>query len=116
MDFIVGFSLTARRHDSIFVIVETMTKSSHFIPMHMMYQEPDIARYFISDIVILHGMPKWIIFDRGSMFTGCFWTSFQVALGTELNFSTTYHPDTYGNIERMNQLLEDMFCMYVMNQ
>jgi hypothetical protein len=92
MDFIVGLPLTARRHDSIFVVVDTLTKSAHFIPVHTTYQAPDIARVFISEIVRLHGMPKRIISDRGSVFTGQFWMSFQEALGTQLNFSTAYHP------------------------
>jgi hypothetical protein len=56
MDFIVGFPLTARRHDSIFVVVDTLTKSAHFIPVRTTYQAPDIARVFISEIVRLHGM------------------------------------------------------------
>jgi hypothetical protein len=70
MDFIVGLSLTARRHDSIFVVVDTLMKSAHFIPVRMTYQVPDIARFFISEIVRLHGVPKRIISDRGSVFTG----------------------------------------------
>jgi hypothetical protein len=69
MDFIVELPLTTRRHDSIFVVVSTLTKSAHFILMRTRYQAPDIARVFISDIVRLHGMPKRIISDRGSMFT-----------------------------------------------
>jgi hypothetical protein len=64
MDFIVGFPLTTRRHDLIFVVVDTLTKSAHFIPMCTMYQAPDIARVFINDIVRLHGMPKRIKSDR----------------------------------------------------
>jgi hypothetical protein len=93
MDFIVGLSLTARRHDPIFVVVDTLTKSAHSIPVHTMYQEPDIARVFISEIVRLYGVPKRIISNRGSVFTGQFWMSFQEALGTQLNFSTVYHPE-----------------------
>jgi hypothetical protein len=61
-------------------------------------------------------MPKKIIFDQGSMFTGRFWTSFQEALGTQLNFSTVYHPETDEKTERTKQNLEDMLCMYVMDQ
>jgi hypothetical protein len=71
-------------------------KSAHFIPVHMTYQAPDIARVFLSDIVRLHGVPRKIISDRGSMFTRQFWTSFQEALGTKLNFSTSYHPEIDG--------------------
>ena len=70
MDFIVGFPLMERRHDSIFIVVDNLTKSAHFIPMCTTYHAPDIARVFISEIVRLHGMPKRIIFDRGSVFTG----------------------------------------------
>ena len=77
MDFIVGLPLTTRRHELIFVVVDTLTKSSHFIPVRTTYQAPDIARFFISEIVRLHGVPKRIIFDQGSMFTRQFWTSFQ---------------------------------------
>jgi transposase InsO family protein len=102
MDFIVGLPLKTRRHDSIFVLVDTLTKSAHFILMHTMYQAPDIARVFNSDIVRLHGVPKRIIFDRGSVFTWRFWMSFQEALGTQLKFNTVYHPETDGQNERMN--------------
>jgi hypothetical protein len=70
MDFIVGLPLTARRHNVIFVVIDTLTKSAHFIPVCMMYQAPDIARVFISDTMRLHGVPKKIISDRGSVFTG----------------------------------------------
>ena len=70
MDFVVGFPLTTRRHDLIFVVVDTLTKSAHFILVHTTYQALDIARVFVSEIVRLHGVPRRIIFDRGSMFTG----------------------------------------------
>jgi hypothetical protein len=63
MDFIVGLLLTERRHNLIFVVFDTLTKSAHFIPVCMMYQQPHIDRVFISEIVRLHGMSKRIIFD-----------------------------------------------------
>jgi hypothetical protein len=69
MDLIVGLTLTIRRHDSVFVVVDTLTKSAHSIPVCTTYQALDIARVFISDIVRLHGVPKRIISDRGLMFT-----------------------------------------------
>ena len=116
MDFIVGLPLTAMRHDSIFVVVDTLTKSAHFIPVRTTYQAPDIARVFISEIVRLHGVPKKIISDRGSVFTGRFWTIFQEALGTQLNFSTAYHLENDRQTERTNQTLEDMLRMYMMDQ
>jgi hypothetical protein len=70
MDFIVGLPLMARRHDSIFVVVDTMTKRAHFIPVRTKYQAPDIARFFINEIVRLHGVPNRIISDRGLVFIG----------------------------------------------
>ena len=105
-----------KRHDSIFIVVDSLTKSVHFISMRTTYQSPDIARVLISEIVTLHGMPKRIISDRGLVFTGRFCMSFQEALGTQLNFSTAYHPKTDGQIERKNQTLENMLRMYVMDQ
>ena len=116
MDFIVGFPLTARRHNSIFVVVNILTKSAHFIPVCTTYQAPELDRVFISEIVRLHGVPKRIISDRGSMFTGRFWTSFQEALGIQLKFSISYHPRNNGQTEWKNQILEDMLRMYVMDQ
>jgi transposase InsO family protein len=115
MDFIVGLPLRQGDTTRFFVVVDTLTKSAHFIPVRMTYQAPDIARVFIREIVRLHGLPQKIISDRGSVFigrgsvfTGRFWTSFQEALGTQLNFSTAYHPETDGQTERTNQTLEDM--------
>jgi hypothetical protein len=80
MEFIIGFPLKVIRHDSILLVVDNLTKSANFIPMCIMYQDLDIARVFVSDIVRLHGVPRRIISDQGSMFTGWFWTSFQEAL------------------------------------
>jgi len=67
----------SRRYNSIFVVVDTFNKSAHFIPINTTYQAPDIAKVFINEIVRLHGISKKIILDRGSLFTGIFWTSFQ---------------------------------------
>jgi hypothetical protein len=72
MDFIVRFHLTTRRHYLIFLVVDTLTKSSHFIPVHTMYNVLGLARVFVREIVRLHGVPINIIFDQGSMFTGWF--------------------------------------------
>jgi hypothetical protein len=65
MDFSIRFPLTARRHDSRFVVVDTLIKSAHFIHVRMMYQAPEIARVFVNKIVTLHGVPRRIIFDQG---------------------------------------------------
>ena len=67
-----------------------------------------LADLYAARIVVLHSVPKKIISDRGSLFTSRFWTSFQQAMGTRLNFSTAFHPQTDGQTERVNQVLEDM--------
>jgi len=70
MDFIIGLPLTVRRHDTIFVLVDTLTRSAHFIPIRTMYRPPDIDRVFVSDIVRLHDVQRNIIFVQGLVFTG----------------------------------------------
>jgi transposase InsO family protein len=115
MDFVVGLPLTSHRHNSILVIVDKLTKSAHFIPVRDTYDVTYVARVFISKVIRLQGIPKKIISDRDSRFTSRFWTSLQSALGTQLNLSTTYHPETDGQTERVNQVMEDMLRMYVMD-
>jgi len=81
MDFIVGLPMALIIHDSILEIEDTLTKSAHLIPMKDTCQELDITRVFVNEIVRLHGILNKIISDRGSIFTGWFWTRFQEALG-----------------------------------
>jgi hypothetical protein len=115
MDFVVGLPLTSHRHNDILVIVDKLTKIAHFIPIKDTYDVTDVARMFISEVIHLHGLPKKIISDRDSQFTSRFWTSLQSMLGTQLNLSTTYHPETNGKTERVNQVMEDILRMYVMD-
>ena len=115
MDFVVGLPLTSHRHNSILVIVDKLTKSAHFISVRETYDVTDLARVFVSEVILLHGIPKKIISDRDPRFTSRFWTSLHSVLGTQLNLSTTYHPETYGQDERVNQVMEDMLRMYVMD-
>ena len=76
MDFVVFLLKTRRQHDSIWVIVDRMTKSSHFIPVKSTYRAEDYARLYIYEIVRWHGIPLSIISDRGAQFTLHFWRSF----------------------------------------
>ena len=92
MDFITGFPKTARQHDSIMVVVEKLTKESHFIPVKSTIKPDSIANIFMKEIFRLHGFPKYIFFDRDAKFTSNFWKGLFVYLGTKMNFSTTYHP------------------------
>jgi hypothetical protein len=88
MDFIVGIPITLGIHDSIFVLVDTLIKSAHFILAKNTYQPLNISRVFITEIVILHGITKKIILDTRSIFIEIFLTICQEVLGTQLNFST----------------------------
>nr|ABA97826.1 retrotransposon protein, putative, Ty3-gypsy subclass [Oryza sativa Japonica Group] len=108
IDFITGLPRTSSGHDSIWVVVDRLTKVAHFIPVHTTYTGKRLAELYLSRIMCLHGVPKKIVSDRGSQFTSKFWQKLQEELGTRLNFSTAYHPQTDGQTERVNQILEDM--------
>ncbi|KAK1681366.1 hypothetical protein QYE76_042214 [Lolium multiflorum] len=108
MDFITGLPKSSKGNDSIWVVVDRLTKVAHFIPVKTTYQGPRLAELYISRIVSLHGTQKSIVSDRGSQFTSRFWQKVHEGLGTRLNFSTAYHPQTDGQTERVNQILEDM--------
>ena len=108
MDFITGLPKSSKGNDSIWVVVDRLTKVSHFIAVKTTYQGPKLAELYISRIVALHGTPKLIVSDRGSQFTSRFWQKVHEGLGTHLNLSTAYHPQTDGQTERVNQILEDM--------
>ena len=115
MDFIIGLPLTPRQHDAIMVTIDRLTKVAHFTPIRSSYTATFVANVFMRDIVRLHGIPRKIISDRDPIFTSAFWTSLQHDLGTQLNFSSAYHPETDGQTERVNQVLEGMLRMYVMD-
>ncbi|CAN4090624.1 unnamed protein product [Withania somnifera] len=108
MDFIAGSPCSFRKFDSIWVIVDRLTKSAHFLPVKTNYTAEEYARLYIKEIVRLHGVPISIISDRGAQFTAKFWKSFQKSLGTQVNLSTAFHPQTDGQAERTIQTLEDM--------
>ncbi|WVZ83375.1 hypothetical protein U9M48_030533 [Paspalum notatum var. saurae] len=108
MDFIVGLPRTQKGYDSIWVIIDRLTKSAHFIPVKNRYHAQNYAEIYISRIVSLHGVPQTITSDRGSLFVSRFWEQLQTALGTNLIRSSAYHPQTSGQVERVNQILEDM--------
>ncbi|GJS19333.1 hypothetical protein Tco_0447965 [Tanacetum coccineum] len=108
MDFITKLPKTATRFDSIWVIVDHLTKSAHFLPMREMDSTEKLMRLYMKEIVARHGIPVSIISDRDSHFTSRVWKSLHKALGTQLNLSTAYHPQTDGQSERTIQTLEDM--------
>jgi hypothetical protein len=108
MDFIVDFPRTSRGYNSIWVIVDRLTKSVHFIPVVTIYRVRQYAELYQSHIIRYHGIPKIIISDRASIFVARFWEQLHECLGTHLIRSSAYHPQTDGQTERVNQIIEDM--------
>jgi hypothetical protein len=108
MDFIVGLPRTRDGYDSIWVIVDRLTKVAHFIPVKTTYTGAKLAELYMSRIVCLHGVPKKIVSDRGTQFTSRFRGKLHESKDTKLNFSSAYHPQTDGQTKRNNQILEDM--------
>jgi hypothetical protein len=115
MNFIVGLPRTSCEHDSIWVIVDRLRKSAHFIPISARYMVWQYAELYIVHIVYYHGISKTIISDRGSIFVIRFWEQLYECLGTHLIWSSVYHPQTNSQIERVNQIIENMLCTCVLN-
>ncbi|KAJ1692761.1 hypothetical protein LUZ63_009459 [Rhynchospora breviuscula] len=108
MDFVTGLPRTVKRYEAIWVIVDTLTKIAHFIPLKAEVSGRELAELFFRYQIKYHGCPETIISDRDTRFTSHFWKSFQESMGTKLNFSTAHHPQTDGQSERTIQTLEDM--------
>ncbi|WRX25691.1 Integrase [Theobroma cacao] len=115
MDFVLGLRRTQRRKDAIWVIVDRLTKSAHFLAVHSTYSIEKLAQLYIDEIVRLHGVPVSIVSDRDPRFTSRFCSKFQETLGTKLKFSTTFHPQTDGQSEMTIQTMEDMLRACVMD-
>ncbi|GKE87905.1 putative reverse transcriptase domain-containing protein [Tanacetum coccineum] len=115
MDFVTKFPKTATGQDTILVIIDRLTKSAHFLPM----QEDDtlkkLMRQYLKEVVSRHGVPVSIIYDRDGRFSSHFWKSLNKALGTRLDMSTAYHPQTDCQSERTIQMLEDMLRACVLD-
>ena len=108
MDFVTGLRRDARGFDAIWVVVDRLTKSAHFIPIQETWSAAKLAEEFIRDVVKLQWVPERIVSDRDGRFTSRFWGQVQAALGSRLQFSTAYHPQTDCQSERTIQTLEDL--------
>ena len=108
MDFVTGLPRTRRHHDAIWVIVDRLTKSAHFLPVSNDDPLDKLAHLYVEEIIRLHGVPISIVSDRDPRFTSRFWSGLQDAMGTRLHFSTAFHPQIDGQSERTIQTLEDM--------
>ncbi|XXG47566.1 hypothetical protein AAC387_Pa02g2193 [Persea americana] len=117
MDFISGLPNTKKGNNAIWIILDSLTKSAYFIPMktgNKMHMVP-LAELFVNEIVNRHGQPVSITSNRDSRFVSRFWKTLHESMGTRLQFSTMYHPQTDGQSERTLQTLEDMFCACVLD-
>ncbi|GJR17340.1 putative reverse transcriptase domain-containing protein [Tanacetum coccineum] len=108
MDFVTKLPKSSQGYDTIWVIVDRLTKSAIFTPMRETDPLDKLARMYLKEVVTRHGIPVSIICDRDPRFASNFWRSLQNALGTNLDMSTAYHPQTDGQSERTIQTLEDM--------
>ncbi|GJW34019.1 putative reverse transcriptase domain-containing protein [Tanacetum coccineum] len=115
MGFVTKLPKSSSRHDTIWVVVDRLTKSANFLPIREDYKTEKLAKIYTNEIVARHGVPVSIISDRDGRFTSHLWQAFQEALGTRLDMSTAYHPQTDGQSERTIQTLEDMHRACVMD-
>jgi hypothetical protein len=91
-------------------------KTAHFIPLKTIHKAMCVADIFMKEVTRLHGIPKTIVSDRDPKFTSNFWKGLFKGFRTNLNFSATYHPESDGQTERVNRVIEDILRMYVMEK
>ena len=115
MEFVTQLPRTQQKHDVVWVIVDRLTKSAHFLAVRMTFALERFCRLYIHEIVRLYGVLVSIMSDREPRFTAHFWKSFQKAMGTRLTMSTAFHPQTDGQSERTIQVLEDMLRACVLD-
>jgi hypothetical protein len=116
MDFIVSLPRTERGHDSIWVIVDRLTKLARFIPTRTTIKAQELAYQFVNELFRFYSLPMDIVSDRDSKFTSDFWTQVFRKLETNLSMSSTDHPQSDRQTERVNQIIEDMLHAYVANK
>ena len=108
MDFITGVPQKIRGNDSIWVVVDRLTKMIKYIPTKKIIKTPESGRLFIKHLYKLYGLPAVIVFDRDRMFDSHFWREVFQKLETILSMSTADHLQSNGQTKRVNQVLEDM--------
>jgi transposase InsO family protein len=108
MDFITGLPTTSRGFDSIWVIIDRLTKLAHFLPVKVKHSTVTLAKLYFEWILSLHGVPRTIVSDRGPQFVSKFCMELHKSLGTKVIHSSAYHPQISGQPERVNQILKDM--------
>jgi len=110
-DFVVDLPVS-HGFDSLLVFVDRFTKMTHLVPCNKTADAPEFAKMFLDSVVRLHGLPDSLVSDRGSIFTSHFWKSLASLLGVQGRLSTSFHPQTDGQTERMNQTVEQYLRIY----
>jgi len=115
MHFVTHLPRFVRGHDSIWIIVDRLTKCAHFLPINQKMSMDKLADLYVREVVRLHKVPTSIVSDRDQRFTSRFWQSLQNALGTQLRMSSGYHPQTDGQSKRTIQSLKDLLRTCVLD-
>jgi hypothetical protein len=110
----MGLRRTQSSYDSIWVIVDRLTKVAHFIPVKTTYSIPQLVELYMSRILFLHRVLKKIVSDRAIRFTSKFWEMLHETLDTQLRFSSAYHPQVDGQTEGVNQIVDDMLRAFAL--
>jgi hypothetical protein len=105
MDFMMGFPRKGKLHYSIMVVVDKLTKDTHFIPLKTTHKAANVADIFMKEVARFHGIPKKLMSNRDPKFTSNLWKGFFKGFRMKLNFSTTYHPEFDGQTERVNKVI-----------
>ncbi|MCO5547738.1 hypothetical protein L7F22_001189 [Adiantum nelumboides] len=116
MDFIFDLSRTQSGHDGIWTVIDRFSKHAHFIPVKKTVKPDHLARLFVAQILRLHGMPQTIVSNRDPRFTSLFWKAIWENIGTWLQFSSSFHPQTDGQSEIANSVVLDLLKSYISDQ
>jgi len=115
MDFMIGMPKTIKQHDSVWVIIDRLTKAAHFLAIKATFTSVELANLYIKEIVRSHGVPLSFVSDHDTKFVSRFWHCFQRVMGTKLRLSMAFHPQIDGQSERTIQSLEDMLRACALN-
>nr|GEY45637.1 putative reverse transcriptase domain-containing protein [Tanacetum cinerariifolium] len=115
MDFVTKLPRTQSGNNTIWGVVDRLTKSARFLPIRENDPMDELARLYLEEVVMRHGIPVSIIYDHDPRFTSNFWMSFQKAMSTRFDMSMAYHPETDGQSEKTIQTLEDMLRAYAID-